>query len=83
MAIGRSPRTSGLGLEAAGVALSEKGFVIVDKQENTNVPGIVAIGDVTVTGWELTPVAIAAGRRLADRLFGGEVCTFFFFFCFT
>ena len=40
--------------------------------ERTSVPGIFAIGDATSTGYDLTPVAIAAGRRLADRLFGGE-----------
>ena len=46
---------------------------MVDPFENTNVPGIYAIGDVTSTGYELTPVAIAAGRRLADRLFLKEI----------
>ncbi|RLN86521.1 hypothetical protein BBJ28_00011901 [Nothophytophthora sp. Chile5] len=71
-AIGREPRTKGLGLEQVGVKVSDKGFIEVDAQENTSVSGVYAIGDATVTGWELTPVAIAAGRRLADRLFGGE-----------
>ncbi|TYZ64956.1 hypothetical protein PybrP1_010263 [[Pythium] brassicae (nom. inval.)] len=71
-AIGREPYTKGLGLEEVGVKLNDAGFIVVDAQENTSVPGIYAIGDVTTTGWELTPVAIAAGRRLSDRLFGGE-----------
>uniref|UniRef100_A0AAV1TV02 Glutathione reductase n=1 Tax=Peronospora matthiolae TaxID=2874970 RepID=A0AAV1TV02_9STRA len=71
-AVGRKPRTEDLGLEDIGVKLAEGGFIQVDAQENTSVPGVYAIGDATVTGWELTPVAIAAGRRLADRLFGGE-----------
>lgn len=71
-AVGRVPRTKDLGLEDIGVKLAAGGFIDVDAQENTSVPGVYAIGDVTVTGWELTPVAIAAGRRLADRLFGGE-----------
>lgn len=71
-AIGREPRTKDLGLEEVGVQLNEGGFIVVDAQENTTVPGIYAIGDATITGWELTPVAIAAGRRLSDRLFGGE-----------
>jgi glutathione reductase (NADPH) len=71
-AIGREPRTKDLGLEEVGVKLNEKGFIVVDAQENTSVSGIYAIGDATTTGWELTPVAIAAGRRLSDRLFGGE-----------
>ncbi|CEG39074.1 glutathione-disulfide reductase [Plasmopara halstedii] len=71
-AVGRVPRTKDLGLEEIGVKLADGGYIEVDAQENTTVPGVYAIGDVTVTGWELTPVAIAAGRRLADRLFGGE-----------
>jgi glutathione reductase (NADPH) len=69
-AIGRRAASETLDLERAGVALYDDGVVITDKFQNTNVPGIYAIGDVT--GREaLTPVAIAAGRRLADRLFGG------------
>lgn len=69
-AIGRQPATPNLGLDAAGVAVDRGGYVPVDKYQVTNVPNIYAIGDVTgnVT---LTPVAIAAGRRLSDRLFGG------------
>jgi len=45
---------------------------VVDEYECTNVPGVYALGDATTSGWELTPVAIAAGRRLGDRLYGGE-----------
>ena len=71
-AVGREPRTEELGLDKAGVNLAKSGHIIVDAQENTNVDGVHALGDVSTTGWELTPVAIAAGRRLADRLFGGE-----------
>ena len=48
------------------------GLVKVDAFENTSAPTVFALGDCTTTGYELTPVAIAAGRRLADRLFGGE-----------
>ena len=70
-AIGREAASDALGLERAGVARYDDGFVITDKLQNTNVAGVYAIGDVT--GREaLTPVAIAAGRRLADRLFGGQ-----------
>jgi glutathione reductase (NADPH) len=69
-AIGRAPRTHDLGLAAAGVAAGENGQVPTDAFQNTNVDGIYAVGDVTGHD-ELTPVAIAAGRRLADRLFGG------------
>ena len=69
-AIGREPNTDGLGLDAAGVRTDELGFIPVDEWQDTNVDGIHAIGDVTGRV-ALTPVAIAAGRRLADRLFGG------------
>jgi len=70
-AVGRAARVAGLGLSAAGVAVDANDFVIADEFQNTNVPGIYAIGDVTGRA-ALTPVAIAAGRRLSDRLFGGE-----------
>ena len=70
-AVGRKPRTEGLGLSAAGVAMDDGGYVTVDKYQNTTAPGIYAVGDVTGQA-ELTPVAIAAGRRLADRVFGGQ-----------
>lgn len=70
LATGRVPRTADCGLEAAGVALGPKGHVVVDAWQETNVAGIAAVGDVTPAP-ELTPVAIAAGRRWADRVFGG------------
>ena len=69
-AIGRYPLTQDLNLEAAGVTMDEQGYVPVDKFQETGVEGIYAIGDVTGSA-QLTPVAIAAGRRLSDRLFGG------------
>jgi len=69
-AIGRAPSTPGLGLEKVGVVCSSAGHVVVDRYQNTSAPGIYAVGDVTGHA-ELTPVAIAAGRRLADRVFGG------------
>jgi glutathione reductase (NADPH) len=69
-AIGRSPNSTGLELERAGVLTDTEGFIPVNEWQDTNVPGIHAIGDVTGRA-ALTPVAIAAGRRLADRLFGG------------
>ena len=68
-AIGREPNTDGLGLEEAGVTVDEGGFVPVDDFQQTNVENIFALGDVTGRA-ALTPVAIAAGRRLADRLYG-------------
>ena len=69
-AIGREPNTAGLGLERAGVLTDAQGFVPTDKFQETNVLNVFAIGDVTGRD-ALTPVAIAAGRRLADRLYGG------------
>jgi glutathione reductase (NADPH) len=71
-ATGRAANTAGLGLERVGLAPNAAGQIEVDPYENTAVDGIHALGDVTQTGYELTPVAIAAGRRLADRLYGGE-----------
>jgi glutathione reductase (NADPH) len=67
-AIGREPLTADLGLAEAGVPVREDGTIPVDDFQNTRVPGIYAIGDITGR-LPLTPVAIAAGRRLADRLF--------------
>lgn len=69
-AIGRTPATHRLNLAAAGLEPDAGGFLSTDRLQETAVPGIYAIGDVT--GREaLTPVAIAAGRRLCERLFGG------------
>ncbi len=70
-ATGRAPSTGGLGLEQAGVALDDTGAIAVDAFQNTSVPGIFAVGDVTGRAM-LTPVAIAAARRLMDRLHGGQ-----------
>ncbi|WP_294610189.1 glutathione-disulfide reductase [uncultured Gilliamella sp.] len=70
-AIGREPATKTMNLEAAGIAVNDKGFVIVDKYQNTNVPGIYSVGDDT-EATALTPVAVAAGRRLSERLFNNK-----------
>jgi len=70
-AIGRQPETDRLNLDRCGVAVNEKKYVIADEYQNTNVENIYSLGDV-VGKIELTPVAIAAGRKLADRLFGGK-----------
>ena len=70
-AVGRASNVAGLGLSAAGVAIDDADYVITDGFQNTNVPGVYSIGDVTGRA-ALTPVAIAAGRRLSDRLFGGK-----------
>jgi glutathione reductase (NADPH) len=71
-AVGRSANVAQLDLPRAGVKLDANGFVVTDEFQNTNVAGVYAIGDVTGRA-ALTPVAIAAGRRLSDRLFNGRV----------
>jgi len=70
-AVGRTPNTLSMNLDQAGVETFSGGFVGVDDYENTNVPGIYAIGDVTGKK-SLTPVAINAGRKLAARLFNDK-----------
>ncbi|MCK9189751.1 glutathione-disulfide reductase [Acidithiobacillus sp.] len=70
-AIGRRPNSADLDLELANIAAAPQGFIPVDAFQNTQASGIYAVGDVTA-GPALTPVAIAAGRRLADRLFDAQ-----------
>jgi len=69
-AMGRSPMTNNIGLETIGLTTNSKGFIQTDKYQQTNIKGIYALGDATGRA-ALTPVAIAAGRRLSDRLFNG------------
>ena len=70
-AIGRHPNTDALNLDAAGVHALDNGVVPANEWEESNIPHIYSIGDVNGKA-ALTPVAIAAGRRLADRLYGGQ-----------
>ena len=70
-AIGRSSNSDNIGLDNAGIRATEDGFIETDEQQNTAVDGIYAVGDITGRA-ALTPVAIAAGRRLADRLFDNQ-----------
>ncbi len=70
-AVGRKANVSQLNLEAAGVELTERGFIQVDEYQNTTTPGIYALGDVSGEK-ELTPVAVKAGRTLSERLFNGK-----------
>lgn len=70
-AIGRTPATDQLNLSAAGVKTDNKGYIVVDKWQNTSAAGVYAVGDNT-GAVELTPVAVAAGRRLAERLFNNK-----------
>ena len=65
-AIGRTSSTKNLGLESADVKMDSKGDILVDDFQNTSNPQVYAVGDVTGK-WQLTPVAIAAGRKLAHR----------------
>lgn len=71
-AIGREPATDAINLEAAGVVTDEQGLIRTDKYQNTNVKGIYAVGDITGEA-QLTPVAIKAGRLLAERLFNKDL----------
>lgn len=68
-ATGRRPNTAGLGLESLGITPDATGAVPVDARLHTSAENVYAIGDVT-NKWNLTPVAIAEGRALADSLFG-------------
>ncbi|HET8818792.1 MAG TPA: glutathione-disulfide reductase [Xanthomonadaceae bacterium] len=68
-ATGRRPNTADLGLDAAGVEVDKRGHVVIDDGQATTAPGVFAVGDVG-TDLPLTPVAIAAARRLMDRLYG-------------
>ncbi|PKI83085.1 glutathione-disulfide reductase [Malassezia vespertilionis] len=70
-AIGRHPNISNIGMEELGIKTDKAGNIVVDKYQNTNVPNVYAIGDIQGKA-QLTPVAIAAGRRLSNRLFGGS-----------
>jgi glutathione reductase (NADPH) len=71
LATGRRPNSDGIGLEQVGVALDAHGHVVVDDFQRSSIAGIHAVGDVC-SKIALTPVAIAAARRLMDRLFGGK-----------
>ncbi len=73
-ATGRVPLVQGLGLEAAGVRLSDKGAIEVDAQYRTSVPSILAAGDVTARV-QLTPVALAEAMVIVDTLFGAGTRT--------
>ena len=71
IALGRSANTEWMNLEKVGIELEPNGAVKVDEYQNTNVPGVYAIGDVT-NNIQLTPVAIKAGRIVAERVFNGK-----------
>ena len=74
-AIGRVARTEDMGLEEAGVTVGADGRVVVDPEQRTTAPNVYALGDVACRR-QSTPAAIAAGRILADRLFGGRADAF-------
>lgn len=70
-AIGRAPITTGIGIENLEINLDARGYIVTDEYQNTNVENIYAVGDNTGRA-QLTPVAVAAGRRLSERLFNGK-----------
>lgn len=70
-AVGRKPNTQALNLAAANVQIDEKGYISVDQFQNTSQAGIYAVGDI-IGKIELTPVAVAAGRKLSERLFNNK-----------
>ncbi|WP_133468134.1 glutathione-disulfide reductase [Paraglaciecola marina] len=70
-AIGREPATDKIGLDKIGVEITDRGYIKVDKYQNTNVPGVYAVGD-NIGYVELTPVAVKSGRLLSERLFNGQ-----------
>ena len=70
-AIGRQPNVEGLGLNTVGVAVGERGAILVDDDSRTSIPSIFAVGDVT-DRVQLTPVAIREGQAFADTQFGGK-----------
>ncbi len=74
VAVGFKPNTTGLGLESAGVAVDERGMVLIDERMSTNVPGIWAIGDVTGKAM-FAHVASAMGIVCAENIAGVETVT--------
>ncbi|KAI8341130.1 hypothetical protein BC941DRAFT_449591 [Chlamydoabsidia padenii] len=70
-AVGRVPNIADLNLDKVGVVVNDKNQIVVDAYQKTSVDNIFALGDVCGV-YELTPVAIAAGRRMMDRLLGGD-----------
>jgi glutathione reductase (NADPH) len=70
-ATGRAPNTKGLGLAELGVAMKPNGAIKVDEWQRTSVPSIYAVGDVT-DRINLTPVAIAEGRAIAETLYNNN-----------
>lgn len=71
-AVGRTPRSTGLGLAEVGVARDARGAIVVDEYSRSSVPHVFAVGDVTGRV-ALTPVAIREGHAVADTLFGGRL----------
>lgn len=70
-AVGRDANIDSLTLDKTGIAVDKRGFIEIDKHQNTSVSGVYAVGDVTDRP-PLTPVAIKAGRQLSERLFNNK-----------
>ena len=77
LATGRTPRTRDIGLEKVGVKLGKHGEVLTSSHFQSSVPSIYAVGDCTKR-FELTPVAIAEGRALAEHLYNGKPIEFYY-----
>ena len=75
IAIGRDLCTTDMGLDTVGVELAKSGKIKTDQEDRSSAPHIYAIGDVREGGIELTPVAIQAGKLLAQRLYGFKTKT--------
>lgn len=70
-AVGREPNTKALKLDRTNIQLDDSGYIQVDQFQNTSQSGLYAVGDI-IGKAELTPVAVAAGRKLSERLFNGK-----------
>ncbi len=70
-AIGRLPNSDKIDINKTSIRTDQRGYIPTDDYQNTNISGVYAVGDVTGRA-PLTPVAIAAGRKLADRVFNGQ-----------
>jgi dihydrolipoamide dehydrogenase len=71
IAVGRKPNLEGIDVSALGLKIDRTGYVVVNKRQETSVPGMYAIGDVT-GGWQLAHVAYAEAETAAANCTGGS-----------
>lgn len=72
LAVGRDPVTKTMGLQDLGVAMNKRGYIQINKEGQTSVSNVYALGDIVEGNLELTPVAIKQGKYMAHRLFGSS-----------